>query len=300
MRLSKTFFKRFIVVVVLFSVTTFLLATYVLPYAILQPKRLVLDIAPASVSENFSPVSIAISENDSIRGYLFEPSKQATKGTLILVHGIGGAKEHFFPLAAKLNQDGYNALVMDNRAHGNSDGLYTTYGYKEKRDISLLVDYLLQKHPDLKVGIWGSSMGGAIALQAMEQDKRIQFGIVESTFTDLPQITYDYQKRFSAGIGLRFLSDYVLAQAGVIAGFDPKSVSPLKAVKNIQQPVFLAHGDQDQRITYKYSEMLFNNLSSKDKSFELIKGAGHLDLGEIGGEEYYTTVQSFIERQLNE
>ena len=299
MRVSKRFCKRSIFVVILFSVTTFLLATYILPYAILKPKRLHLDVDPITISTNYTPLSISLNELDSLRGFLFKPLAIKPKATLILVHGIGGAKEHFFPLAKRLTKDGYNALVMDNRAHGASDGAYATYGFKEKHDISLLVNYLKEQDPYIKIGIWGSSMGGAIAIQAMEHDPRIEFGVVESTFLNLEQIVYDYQKRFSAGIGLRFLTDYVIERAGVLAGFDPKKVSPENAIKKIAQPMFLAHGDEDERIAFAYGEKLFKNLAAKDKTFELVPGAGHLNLGAIGGEQYYKKVLSFIERQLN-
>lgn len=299
MRISIRFIKRSIVVLILLCIATFLLATHVLPYAILQPQRLHLDIDPNTVSTNHTAIRIPIHEVDSLRGFLFEPVDVKPKATLILVHGIGGAKEHFFSLASNLTKDGYSALVIDNRAHGDSDGEYVTYGYKEKEDISLLVDFLKERAPSLKVGIWGSSMGGAIAIQAMENDERIDFGIVESTFINLEQIVYDYQKRYTAGIGLRFLTDYVLECAGVIAAFDPKMVSPENAVKSIEQPMFLAHGDKDARIKHEYGKQLFENLAAKDKTFELVKGAGHLNLGEIGGEEYYIKVVDFIKRQHN-
>ncbi len=298
MRLSRLFFKRFIVIVALLSTSIFLLATYVLPYAILKPKRLHLNIDPATISANYSPISIAINEIDSLRGFHFKPISEAPKATIILVHGIGGSKEHFFHLAKKLTEDGYGAIALDNRAHGDSDGEYVTYGFKEKEDVSLIVNYLKEQNPNLKIGVWGSSMGGAIAIQTLEQNDNIDFGIVESTFTDLEQIVYDYQKRFSAGIGLRFLTDYVVARAGDIAGFDPKNVSPLASVKNIEQPMFLAHGDKDARISCAYGTQLFENLKSKHKTFELVKGAGHLDLGRVGGETYYRKVLYFITQQL--
>jgi len=80
--------------------------------------------------------------------------------------------------------------------------VYSTYGYHEKNDISLIIDEIKKKQPNTKLGIWGNSLGGAIALQAIEKDKRLEFRIIESTFTDLNQIVYDYQKRFSYGVGL--------------------------------------------------------------------------------------------------
>lgn len=300
MRFTSKFYKRLFITTCIITVGSFLLATYVLPYALLKPKKRFVHVDPATITKKYEAVSIPIAAGDSIRGFMFYPAVEKPKAVLILVHGIGGSKSHFFPLAAKLAKDGYSSIALDNRAHGNSDGEFVTYGYKEKDDISLQVDFIKEKFPDTKVGIWGSSMGGAIAIQAMEQDKRIEFGIIESTFINLEQIVYDYQKRYAGGIGLRFLTDYVLERAGVIADFDPEKVSPENSVKNIEQPLIIAHGDVDKRITYQYGEQLYKNLSSKEKTFELVKGAGHLNVGAIGGETYYNNIKTFIERQLVE
>ncbi|EDM44796.1 hypothetical protein SCB49_14530 [unidentified eubacterium SCB49] len=298
MRLSRLFFKRLIALFIVIVLAVALLATFVLPYAIIKPQRLHIDIDPAEVSVHYSPVSIPFNGSSVLRGYLFKPKEELPKATLILVHGIGGSKAHFFSLAANLTKDGYATIVMDNRAHGDSDGEFVTYGYKEKDDISLIVQFLKEEYPNTKIGIWGKSMGGAIAMQAMAKDQNIDFGIIESTFTNLEQIVYDYQKRFSGGIGVRFLTDYVLDRAGQIADFDPEKVSPENAAKLVKKPVFIAHGDQDKRISYNYGVQLFENLASKDKTFELVKGAGHINVDRVGGQAYYNKVLSFISRQI--
>ena len=294
----KAIFTRVTILVALFSIIVYILFTHVLPYAIIQPQRLIMDVNPKHVSAVYEKTEIKVDAIHTLRGYLFHPEQEVPKAIIILVHGIGGAKEHFFQLAGNLQQYGFSSLVMDNRAHGRSDGLYTTYGYFEKKDISKMVTYLQKKFPDIPIGIWGSSMGGAITLQSLAIDDRLSFGIVESTFTNLNQIVYDYQKRFSGGIGLRFTTDYTLNKAGKIAGFIPEDVNPLSAVKHIKQPVFIAHGDKDKRINYRYGEQLYEALVAKEKYFELVKGAGHLNLGVIGGKDYYDKVLLFIDKQL--
>jgi pimeloyl-ACP methyl ester carboxylesterase len=141
-------------------------------------------------------------------------------------------------------------------------------------------------------------MGGAIAIQSLEYDERINFGVVESTFTELDQIVYDYQKRFSLGIGLRFATNYSLKEAGNIASFNPDDVKPINSVRNIEQPMFISHGDSDERITHHYGQQLFENLKSTDKTFELVKGAGHLNMFQVGGEAYKSKIFNFIDKQL--
>ena len=156
-----------------------------------------------------------------------------------------------------------------------------------------------QRNPKLPIGIWGNSLGGAIAIQTLEFDGRIDFGIIESTFTELPQIVFDYKKRLLKGFGIRSLSDFALKKAGKIAEFDPEKIQPIESVKKIEQPVFMAHGDADINILPKYGKALYDNLKSKEKVFTLIEGAGHLNIYEKGGITYKNKIMNFIDRNLN-
>ena len=134
----------------------------------------------------------------------------------------------------------------------------------------------------MPIGIWGSSMGGAIGILALAKDKRLKFGLIQSTFTELEQIVFDYKKRILKGIGIRFLSNYVLERAGKIANFNPKKVQPIEAVKNIEQSVMIAHGDTDKNIPYQYGQQLFDNLTATDKEFYLVRHGGHIGLWDAG------------------
>lgn len=141
-------------------------------------------------------------------------------------------------------------------------------------------------------------MGGAIAIQSLEYDERIEFGIIESTFTELNQIVFDYKRRILKGFGIRSISDYALKRAGKVADFEPLKIRPIESVKNIEQPVFLAHGDSDPNISFSYGEQLFNDLKSTDKEFTLVKNGGHFNLFDKGGKEYKEKIFAFIERNL--
>lgn len=276
----------------------FLALHFAAPYVITQPQRNGEATTPEQLQLPYTPLAFITQDSIQLNGYWTKSEQDSSKGILILVHGIGGCKEHFLGLAKELSQMGIDALLFDGRAHGQSGGEFCTYGFKEKEDIAQLVDYIQQRQPDLPIGIWGNSLGGAIALQALELDERIQFGLVESTFTDLGQIVFDYKKRILKGFGWRFLSDYALYRAGVVADFEPDQVRPIDAVRHIEQPVFIAHGDADNNISYRYSEQLFANLKSKDKTFYLVKDAGHFGLFYEGGTPYKDSLMQFINRQL--
>lgn len=271
---------------------------FIAPYGILQPQRMHEDTTPQALGLNSENLSIEVGEGVNIKGYWVKTHQDTAKGIIILVHGVGGCKEHFLDLARNLANEGIESIVCDGRAHGESGGEFCTYGFYEKKDIAKIVDFVKSKSPNLPLGIWGNSLGGAVAIQALAYDERIDFGIIESTFTDLNQIVFDYKKRILKGFGIRFVSDYVLKRAGEIANFPPAEVKPIVAVKNITQPVFIAHGDADKNISYHYGQQLYDNLQSEDKEFVLIKDGEHFGLFDTGGKEYVNKIMQFIDRQL--
>jgi len=276
----------------------FIAINNIAPYAITQPPRINESITPQELNLKSEPLNIKTKDDIDLNGYWIKSEKDTAKGIMILIHGIGGCKEHFLNLAKELSKKGIESIVFDGRAHGKSGGEFCTYGFKEKKDIVQIIDKIKKHEPDLPIGIWGNSLGGAIAIQTLEVDKRINFGIIESTFTALNQIVFDYKKRILKGIGIRSLSDFALKRAGEIADFDPLNIKPIESVKNIEQPIFMAHGDSDANISYKYGQQLFANLKTKDKEFILIEGGGHFDLFDKGGIEYKNQIMSFIERNL--
>lgn len=279
----------------LLSVLIYVGLIHVLPYSIIKPQRTTSINYLENNAINFDSVFVISFDTTKLKGYHVKSSLSKPKASIILVHGIGGCKEHFTNLAANLAKKGYDCWVFDNRAHGESEGLYTTYGYLEKKDIKAIVDAIKQKTPETKVAIWGNSLGGAIAIQALEYDKRIGFGIIESTFTNLRQIVYDYQKRLFFDVGIEFASNMALDEAGKIARFNPDKVSPIEAVKKITQPILICHGDKDENISVEYGKSLFNNLASKDKTLVLVKGGGHYNLATTGGSTYNNKLIGFLE-----
>lgn len=271
---------------------------FIAPYALIKPSRVSLKIVPADYGVKGEKVMLTTKDDIELVGYHVNAESSQTRGVLILVHGVGGCKEHFVALGAKLAKQGIASVLFDERAHGESGGEYCTYGYYEKQDIKEIVDYVKSKYTDVPLGIMGNSLGGAVAIQALETDTRIEFGIIESTFTNLHQIAFDYKKRILKGFGIRFISDYALKRAGIIADFDPYQVQPIQSVQNIEQPVFIAHGDADQRISITYGKALFDNLKSTDKTWYVIQGGTHMNLSTKGGDLYEEALWGFLEQHI--
>lgn len=236
------------------------------------------------------PVELIV--KDSIRLSAYHINNPENKnGTFIICHGIGSCKEHQVGLVEWLDYLGYNSFLFDGRAHGKSEGDYCTYGYHEKKDISAIVAFLKEKNETPY--IMGTSLGGAVALQALEYNPEIKGGIIMSTFSTMREVTLDYQKRLTK-VGWKWIHNYVLSQAEELANFKVDDVSPETSCAQITQPVFIAHGKEDIHINYHCAERNYEALASESKELILIDDADHNNLWQKGNEELTRPLVRFI------
>lgn len=234
-------------------------------------------------------------DNTELVGFITYSKLDTVKGTILLLHGIRASKEHFIKLSMDLANKGYHAVALDSRAHGGSKGTHCTFGVKEKKDIAALITVLLEQEKiNDNIGVWGQSLGGAIALQAMGMDKRIKFGIIESTFSDFRIIAHDYFT-YHAGFNFRPLTNYLINRAGKIADFDPAEAKPVVYCEAIHQPILIVHGTDDRRINSRYGKENYKAIKSQQKELLEIPKANHLTVWETGGKAYFDKVYHFLD-----
>lgn len=289
------FFKRFLLIAAV-VVAVLCAAVYLLgPSMILYPYRKHVDRTPEALGLPFEKISVVTPDSIFIEGYWVRQSCDTLpQTTIILLHGIGNSKENWLNTAQWLWEHGIASVMVDLRAHGESGGRFCTYGFREKQDISAVISYVLTRNPSAKVGIWGHSLGGAVAMQTLETDQRLQFGIVESTFAEFRDVVYDYQKRiFKAPF--RALSDNAIRRAARKGGFNPDNIKPCESARRIKVPMLIAHGDRDEKISYGYGLKNYENLGSTNKQFYTVHGARHSNVAQVGGEAYKKAVLAFLQ-----
>ncbi|MGC5361689.1 alpha/beta fold hydrolase [Streptomyces sp. DT24] len=109
---------------------------------------------------------------------------------VLIGHGFGGSKDDVQDQARKLAGDGYAVLTWSARGFGRSTGeIGLNAPDREVKDVSALIDWLarrpevlLDAEGDPRVGVTGSSYGGAVSLLAAGYDKRVD--------AIAPRITY--------------------------------------------------------------------------------------------------------------
>jgi dipeptidyl aminopeptidase/acylaminoacyl peptidase len=296
--------KKLKIALTLLFILGFLFVHFYLPRIIIEIKNPITETVKGQNIENklpiyFTPIEFNSFDGVNLKGFIHYTKHTPAKGTIILLHGIRSKKEHFIILSKLIAQQGYNAIALDSRGHNESEGQFCTFGVKEKKDIAQLITFLEKDNRiTTNIGVWGQSLGGAIGLQAMGNDKRIKFGIIESTFTDFRTISHDYFKN-NLGFNIPFFTNYLISRAGSIGDFNPEDAKPINFCKKITQPILIVHGAKDKRIDVKYGKENFNAIPSNKKQFLTIKEGNHLNINKIGGEEYFENVFNFIDSSIN-
>jgi len=242
--------------------------------------------------------SFSMRDGVNLRGWeTINSSDSEPKAVVILLHGISDSKEsRKFALKFLLDR-GWKGVAIDQRAHGESEGEYATYGVEEKKDIKEIIDVMSERYPNAVFGIWGTSFGGAVSLQSLAYDERLDFGIVESTFFSLPEVVQDYVRNWS-GLDSAWFAKMTLDSATKIVGEDMSDVKPGIVAKKISQPVLLFHGNKDEKITLSNGKRIAKNLTHPDSEFVIIEGAGHDNLMAVGRKETFPLMDAFIKEAI--
>ena len=289
---------------VLFLVVGFFVVEGMLPYAGIKPmrrgpeafeKRFPKGMKPENYGLKTREIKIQTPDSLTLSALLVQSNTDTSFATVVLLHGISGCKETQFERAQVLAEAGYASLLLDLRAHGQSEGEYCTFGYHEKNDLRAVADTLNRIFPNRPLAVWGASLGGAVTLQAMSVEPRYQFGIVESTFDELNKVAMEYGSDWFFGLRSYWLTRRVLQKSGEIANFKPDSVKPVQAAATIQRPVLFIHGDKDSRIPMWFGERNYEACPSPDKLWVKVRGGGHNNLWRMAGDTMQQAVLRFLD-----
>jgi alpha-beta hydrolase superfamily lysophospholipase len=200
-----------------------------------------------------------------------EPSQH--RGTVMILHGILDSKARFFGMAQEMARKGYDVVMLDHRAHGRSEGVYTTFGAKEKYDARDVIDALLAEQQIAEpIHVFGQSMGAAIAVQYAAVDPRCKAIVAIAPYTDM---------RSAARRFVPFLSEAkfekILARGGELAEFEPADASALVAAGQLEVPLLVVHGRIDAIVPHSHGSAVFDaaKVPKKLMTFPML---GHVTL----------------------
>ena len=199
--------------------------------------------------------------------------------TLLLSHGFRSSGRGDFAAVLPLYYEtlGCSLLVLDHRAHGESEGRYITYGIRERFDVRDWARYLTDRAGgDVQIVLDGISMGATAVLMACgtELPDTVTGVIADCGFTS-PWDIFSHILHGTFHLGDFPILYLVGHMARRRAHFGFREATTVRAVENWTKPALFIHGTVDDFVPPAMTEAAYAACPAADKTLILVEGAMH-------------------------
>lgn len=246
---------------------------------------------------------IYIHANDGIKLHAwYLPAEKPTDRFAVIEHGytskgMDGASHAYF-----FHHQGFNVIMPDHRAHGDSEGDYVGFGILDRYDCISWIKYIIGRFgDDVRILLHGTSMGATTVLMTSglpEFPDNVKAIISDCAFTSPHDVFAHILKR-----------DYHLPEFPIMninsamcrkkAGYGFNDYSTLTAMKSNKCPVLFIHGAEDNFVPTK---MVYENYSAckAPKEILVVDNAGHGASAYEDNALYESTETEFINKYIPE
>ena len=205
----------------------------------------------------FERVHITSFDGLRLAGRYYETAKGAP--LCICVHGYRTTPARDFAGGARMLMDmGYNVLMPEHRACGESEGHTLTFGIREHQDVADWANYAVRRFgPDVKICLMGISMGASTVLMSCMEDlpENVR-GIIADSPYDSPVAIIKCVAARDAHVP-PFLSGPAAKLAALIYGhFRLNKLTASDGASVADIPILLIHGEEDRFVPEEMSRKI--------------------------------------------
>lgn len=195
---------------------------------------------------------IETESSDGLKISSWRFQKEDPEGIVIVLHGMDGQDaSSLLDFGKFFSDNNYETFCLDMRAHGKSEGNQIGFGYTEVKDVEALLDWIKSqpKYSNKEIILYGISMGGATAINTASERDEVDKVISVSAFQSTEKTFLDYMRS-------QDLPEFVVQSFKpsirllITLKYDSKPIknAPISKIRQVNNPILLIHGDQDQQI----------------------------------------------------
>ena len=188
----------------------------------------------------------------------------------------------------------HNLLLIDQRAHGKSQGWTISFGLKERQDLLKWLQYAIDRFgEEVEIYLYGVSMGGATVLMASELDlpNNVKAIVADCPYANALDIILEVGKE--TPIPKWIMKPMVILGARIFGGFDLLETDAVEAVKHTKVPILIIHGDGDTFVPISMSKSVEESNPAM-VTHHAIAGAEHGISYLVDTEKYKKCVADFM------
>jgi fermentation-respiration switch protein FrsA (DUF1100 family) len=216
-------------------------------------------------------------------------------GAVLLLHGVRANRLSMLDRARFLHAAGYSVLLIDFQASGESSGKTITFGYLESRDAIAALAELKKLVPGERVGVLGTSMGGA-AILLSDPPLQVDAMLLEQVYPTLSQ-AMDDRLRLHAGAVGEWFAPLLASTVKPHLGIGLEQMRPIDRISQVHVPKLLVVGDADKHTRLSESMAMYQ-AAADPKELWVVHGAKHVDLNRYAGATYQSHILKFFDTWL--
>lgn len=227
----------------------------------------------------------------------YVPATQKTDKTAIVIHGFANHKERMQAYGWLFHKLGYNVLMPDNIAAGESEGQLIGYGWTDRLNVIKWAEILVERNPSSQITLYGLSMGGAAVMMASGEaslPKQVTTIIEDAGYSSVWE-ELKFQAKDMYNLPAFPLLYEVSALSKLRAGFSYGEASSVKQLAKNTRPILFIHGDADDFVP---TEMVYDNFAATTapKELYIVEGAGHAKTFKTDVETYEKVIETFLKK----
>jgi pimeloyl-ACP methyl ester carboxylesterase len=253
---------------------------------------------PSDVAAAAAPArDLALRSSDGLAlAATYWPGRTPTSPAVLLIHGNGASRAALAGNAAWLAGQGYAAMTLDLRGHGQSEAAPKSFGLHESRDAAAALAWLKRKG-HRKVGVVGVSLGGASALLAEGGPLPAEAIVLQAVYPDIRRAIGNRIAGLIGRMPALVLEPLLSYQARLRLSVAPERLSPVAALPDFGGAVFAIGGGEDGHTPPEEIRALYAAAPGA-KALWIVPGLDHRQVCELQSEEYRRRLLAFFEATL--
>ena len=218
--------------------------------------------------------------------------------TVIILPGRRETLIYSYYYANPYKENGVNVLVIDQRAHGLSEGKYSTGGIKEAEDVSLWMEYMHNEHNQKYIYLHGICVGTCVAIMVSTKYKTdyLKAVILDSAFISYKEIYTNHY--LESGHKLFPVYYQIWFWFKFFTKCNINDSNPEMYMSKFDLPVLFLWGTKDVYCLPEKSKILYEKCASNQKEIEWFEGAEHSRVRLSNEEHYDGLVSDFLARHI--
>lgn len=238
------------------------------------------------LSQPHEDLSIESADGLKLHGTWFPQGDR--KKVVICFHGYTSrGMSDYIGLSGYYLKNGYSMLLVDERAHGDSEGTYIGFGCLDRMDAVRWIDEVIDMcGKDVQILLHGTSMGGATVLMTsgLKLSEQVKGIISDCGFTSAKEVfTHVLHSMYH-------LPAFPMIQIASLvnkkkAGYGLDECNAAREVRKAKVPILLIHGSADTFVPSSMCEKIYENCAPGTQKL-IVEGAAH-------AESYYKDTEAY-------